>query len=63
MGEKSEAQKRAQKAYIEKFARIEIRTTVDKRSSIQAHADAHGESVNGFINRAIDETIQRDGEK
>lgn len=63
MGEKSEAQKRAQKAYIEKFARIEIRTTVDKRSSIQAHANAHGESVNGFINRAIDETIQRDGEK
>ena len=63
MGEKSEAQKRAHKAYIEKFARIEIRTTVDKRSSIQAHANAHGESVNGFINRAIDETIQRDGEK
>ena len=25
-----------------------------------AHAEAHSESVNGFINRAIDEAIERD---
>ena len=27
---------------------------------IKAHAAAHGESVNGFINRAISETMERD---
>lgn len=60
MGEKTEAQKRAQKTYIEKFARVEIRMTPDQRSAVQAHAEAHSESVNGFINRAIDETMARD---
>lgn len=29
---------------------------------LQAHAAAQGESVNGFINRAISETMERDGE-
>ena len=62
MPEKTEAQKRAQKAYMEKFARLEIRTTVERRDAIQAHAEAHGQSVNGFINRAIDETMERDTE-
>ena len=31
-----------------------------RKSEIQAHAKAHGESINGFVNRAIDETMQRD---
>lgn len=61
MAEKTEAQKRAQKAYMEKFVRVEFRTTSEKRSIIQAHAEARGESVNGFINRAISETMERDG--
>ena len=60
MAEKTEAQKRAQKAYMEKFVRVEIRVTADKRDAIQAHAEARRESVNGFINRAISETIERD---
>ena len=60
MAEKTEAQKRAQKAYMEKFVRVEFRTTSEKRSIIQAHAEARGESVNGFINRAISETMERD---
>ena len=29
-------------------------------STIQAHAEARGESVNGFINRAIDHEMERD---
>ena len=62
MAEKTEAQKRAQKAYMEKFVRVEFRTTSEKRSIIQAHAEAHGESVNGFINRAIQETMERDND-
>ena len=32
-----------------------------RKATIQAHAEARGESVNGFINRAIDETMKRDG--
>ena len=31
-----------------------------KKDIIKAHAEAHSESVNGFINRAIDEAIERD---
>ena len=60
MGEKTEAQKRAQKNYIEKFARVEIRMTPERRSAVQAHAEAQGESVNSFIGRAINETMERD---
>ena len=58
MSEKTEAQKRAQKAYMEKFARV--RMDRSKYEVVQAYAAAHGESVNGFINRAIDETMRRD---
>lgn len=60
MAEKTEAQKRAQKAYMNKFVRVEIRLTADKRDAIKAHAEARGESVNGFIKRAIDEAMERD---
>ena len=31
-----------------------------RKDIIKAHAESHGESVNGFINRAIDETMDRD---
>ena len=60
MSEKTEAQKRAQKAYMEKFAVARVRLDRSKYEVVQAHAAAHGESVNGFINRAIDETMRRD---
>ncbi len=30
---------------------------------MRASAEAHGESTNGFINRAISETMERDNEK
>jgi len=60
MPEQTEAQKKAHKNYISKFARLEIRTTVENRDAIQAHAEARSESVNGFINRAIAETMERD---
>ena len=60
MAGKTDAQKRAQKAYMEGFARVEIRMTTQQRAAVQAHAETHGESVNGFINRAIAETMERD---
>lgn len=39
-----------------------INTTVPKgqKEIIQVHAQAHNESVNGFINRAIRETLEHD---
>ena len=33
----------------------------DIGAQVQAHAEAQGESTNGFINRAISETMERDG--
>ncbi len=32
-------------------------------NAIRAHAEAMGESVNGFITRAVEETIKRDTQK
>ena len=63
MPEKTPAQKKAQKNYMEKFARLEIRATKEERDVIQAHAAARGESVNAFIKRAIAEAIERDKEQ
>mgnify|MGYP005758169437 CR=1 FL=1 len=60
MAEKSKAQKDAQKKYMERFAVARVRMTTDHYEAVKAHAEAGGESVNSFINRAIDETIQRD---
>lgn len=45
---------------MSKFVRVEIRMDADKKEAVEAHAEARGESVNGFINRAIDETIERE---
>lgn len=45
---------------MERVATIQIRTTTERRDDIKAHAEARGESVNGFINRAISETMERD---
>ena len=60
MAEKTEAQKRAQKAYMEKFAVARVRMERETYEVVQAHAEAHSESLNGFINRAITETMERD---
>ncbi len=57
---KTDAEKRAQKNYIKKFARVEIRMTPEKQNAVIAHANEKGESVNSFINRAIDETMERE---
>lgn len=56
----TEAQARANKRYLEKFAEVKVRMQPEERDALKAHAEAHNESVNGFINRAIKETIERD---
>lgn len=63
MGEKTEAQKKAQQKYMEKFAVARVRMDREKYDRIQAHAEARSESVNSFINRAIDNQIHQDNEK
>ena len=62
MAEKTAAQKRAQKAYMEKFAVARVRMEHEQYDRVQAHAEARSESVNGFINRAISETMERDND-
>lgn len=60
MPEVSEAQKRAQKKYMEKFVEVKVRMTPEQRCTVQAHAQRMGESTTVFINRAISETMERD---
>ena len=60
---KTEAQIRAQKKYMENFVEIKVRMTADKRSIVQEHAANMGESATGFINRAINETMERDNQE
>lgn len=42
------------------YDRINLTVPKGEKESIKAHADKMGESVNGFIYRAITETIKRD---
>lgn len=56
----TEAQARAHKKYIAQFVETKVRMTPARRDAIKAHAEAHGESLNAFINRAIDETMERE---
>lgn len=56
----SKAQRRATDKYLEKFDEVRTRLPKGNKAVIQAHAEAHGESVNSFIIRAISETMERD---
>lgn len=57
----SKAQQKAVHKYVkEKYDRQGLTMPKGKKDAIKAHAEARGESVNAFINRAIDETIKRD---
>ena len=58
-----ERSKKSTNTYRSKFAFIQIRVPQDTRERISKHADNNGESINAFINRAIDETIQNDIQK
>ena len=60
----SKAQQKATNKWIEKaYDRINLTVPKGQKEAIKAHAEAQGESVNGFINRAIAETIERDGQR
>ena len=57
----SDAQKRATRKYnSKKYDRIEIKVQKGKRDLIKIHAMKQGESLNSFINRAIQNQIKAD---
>jgi len=59
----SKAQQKAQNKWIAStYDRINLTVPKGQKETIKAHAETHGESVNAFINRAITETMERDGE-
>ena len=63
----SESRKRANKKWNDenlkiKYDRIQLVVPKGHKDKIKAHAQQRGESVNGFIGRAIEETMERDGE-
>ena len=57
----TEAQKKANAKYNAKaYDRIELKVKKGRKDLIKAHAESKGESINGFVNRAIDETMERE---
>ena len=58
------ASTKAQNKYInKKYDRINLTIDKGKKEIIKAHADSYDNgSVNAFINRAINETMQKDRE-
>ena len=57
----TKAQQKATNKYISKaYDRVNLTLPKGQKESIQAHAAALGESVNGFIGRAIMEAMERD---
>lgn len=60
----SKAQQKAVHKYVKNnYDRVEVTVSKGKKDEIKAHAQDQGESVNAFINRAIDEAMRRDKEK
>ena len=62
-----EKQKFNQVAYnnafnAKKYDRVTVMLPKGKQPLVKGHAARRGESTNAFINRAIDETIERDNQ-
>lgn len=61
MSPASKAQQKAVNKYMKSnYDRVNLVMPKGKKNIIQAHAAQQGESVNAYINRAIDEAMQRD---
>jgi len=60
----SKAQQQAVARYENKvYDKFLVRIPKGKKADLQSHAQNKDESLNGFVNRAIDETMERDKEK
>ena len=61
MSPASKAQQKAVNKYMKSnYDRVNLVMPKGQKDIIQAHAAQQGESVNAYINRAIDEAMQRD---
>ncbi len=59
--EKSTKKKQYDIEYAKKhLKRVPLDLQIEKYSKVKSHAQKQGESVNGFIKRAIDETMERE---
>ena len=57
----SKAQQKATAKYKKSnYDRMEILLSKGKKADLQIHAESKGESLNSFVNRAIDEAVERD---
>lgn len=57
----SKAQQRAVNKYVKNnYDRVNVTFPKGRKDKLKAHAAERGESLNAFINRAIDETLERD---
>lgn len=57
----SKAQQRATNKWMAaNYDRVNLTLPKGQKEVVQSHAAVHGESVNGFIGRAISETMERD---
>lgn len=57
----SAAQQKAVNKYVkENYDRINVNMPKGRKEAVKAHAEARGESLNAFINRAILEAMERD---
>lgn len=43
------------------YDQLPIRVPKGKKEIIKAHAESNGESLNGFVNRIIDEALEKEG--
>ena len=60
----TDAKKKAAEKYLkESVEDIRIRVPKGQKSIIKAHAEQQGESMNHFVTRAINETMERDSEE
>lgn len=60
----TEAQAKAAKKYLkESVEDVRIRVPKGQKAIIKNHAERQGESMNAFVIRAIDETMERDAGK
>ncbi len=53
---RSEAQIKAHKKYMEKYCEIKVRMTTEEREKVQKHAQSLGMSATAFIKKAISDT-------
>lgn len=60
----SKAQQKAVAKYMkDNYDELKVRVPKGDKEKIKNHADSHNESLNGFIKRAIDETMERDSKE